>query len=107
MATKNKSKAHAEKMIRKRIDNERARMCKETVQLIMPDIYLILAEVHGFRDEELKAFNARLYDHVKAYKGTDCRAGVSIKDVIEILTEKYGISEETCRGLFSEPKEKI
>ena len=97
-----KSKAHAKKMEQRRIDNERKKICRETLRLVLPAILLILVEEHGFGNEDLKNFSDKLFHSVQLHQERPERAAVCTADIIEILIEKYGIKPEIVRGLLGE-----
>lgn len=95
-----KSKANAKKMEQRRIDKERKRMCKETLRLVLPTIYMILVEEHGLDSEGLKHFNEKLFHYITLHQERPERAAVYTEDVIEILVDKYNIEPEVIYGLI-------
>ncbi len=95
-----KNKAHTIKMNQRRIDNERKRMARDTLHLVLPSIYLILVENYNFRDKELKDFNEKLFHSITLHQDLPERAAINTADVIEILFNKYSISPSVIYGLL-------
>ena len=99
---KSKDAKHKDKMLERRINNARKDMCKETLRLVLLDIYLILAETYGFGNEELKTFNGKIYNNVLLHKETPNRAKVNKEQVIELLINKYNREPDIVYGLIGE-----
>lgn len=99
-----KNKTHTNKMNKRRIENERKKMAKDTLHLVIPSIYLILVEDHNFRDEELMDFNQKLYHSITLHQELPERAAVNTNDIIEILLNKYNIRPEVIYNLLGGSK---